>query len=205
MVISGDVAHTRGVASVVFRTATSADAPAVARLHAASWRRHYRGAYADSFLDGDVVNDRLAVWDERLRDQGGVARTDLAEHQGRLVGFVHTILGADSEWGALVDNLHVDISHQRHGIGRSLLARSAAFVAGSAERAGLYLWVLEQNVAAQRFYAAAGGEPVESAPVPDVGGQPGRLNGSPVRVRYAWSHAEELARIKSRVGSRDGS
>jgi hypothetical protein len=27
-------------------------------LHADSWRRHYRGAYADAFLDGDVLADR---------------------------------------------------------------------------------------------------------------------------------------------------
>ncbi|TQS39512.1 GNAT family N-acetyltransferase [Cryptosporangium phraense] len=48
------------------RPATAADAPAIARLHADSWRRHYRGAYADSFLDGDVLADRRAVWESRL-------------------------------------------------------------------------------------------------------------------------------------------
>ncbi len=30
----------------VLRPATVADAPAIARLHAESWRAHYRGAYA---------------------------------------------------------------------------------------------------------------------------------------------------------------
>lgn len=37
-----------------------------ARLNADSWRRNYRGAYLDSFLDGDVLADRLAVWTDRL-------------------------------------------------------------------------------------------------------------------------------------------
>jgi hypothetical protein len=32
------------------RTATSADAVAVAALHADSWRRHYRGVYRDEYL-----------------------------------------------------------------------------------------------------------------------------------------------------------
>src|SRR6266545_1171398 len=51
-----------------FRLASPADAKAVADLHADSWRRHYRGAYSDAFLDGDVVADRLAVWTARLRE-----------------------------------------------------------------------------------------------------------------------------------------
>ena len=44
-----------------FREATRADAMAVARLHAESWRVHYRGAYRDAYLDGDVVEDRIRV------------------------------------------------------------------------------------------------------------------------------------------------
>ena len=38
-----------------FRPADADDAAAVAGLHADSWRRHYRGAFSDAFLDGDVV------------------------------------------------------------------------------------------------------------------------------------------------------
>ena len=48
-----------------FRLAGPADAKAVANLHADSWRRYYRGAYSDGFLDDDVVADRLAVWSGR--------------------------------------------------------------------------------------------------------------------------------------------
>jgi hypothetical protein len=42
-------------ASVSFRAAGQDDAHAIAELHADSWRRHYRGAYSDAFLDGDVA------------------------------------------------------------------------------------------------------------------------------------------------------
>src|SRR5437763_12653857 len=51
-----------------FRLAGPADAAAVARLHAESWRRHYRGAYADAFLDGDVEADRRNEWSRRLQE-----------------------------------------------------------------------------------------------------------------------------------------
>ena len=54
-------------AELQFRLAGPADAGAVAKLHAESWRHHYRGAYSHAFLDGDVVADRLAVWTDRLR------------------------------------------------------------------------------------------------------------------------------------------
>jgi GNAT superfamily N-acetyltransferase len=40
-----------------FRLAGPPDADAIAALHADSWRRHYRGAYSDAFLDGDVGAD----------------------------------------------------------------------------------------------------------------------------------------------------
>ncbi|MBV9411286.1 MAG: GNAT family N-acetyltransferase, partial [Acidimicrobiia bacterium] len=37
------------------RVATIDDVEAIAALHADSWRRNYRGAYLDSYLDGDVL------------------------------------------------------------------------------------------------------------------------------------------------------
>jgi len=62
---------------VQFRPARPSDADAVAALHADSWRRHYRGAYSDAFLDGDVYAERLVVWSSRLLGfsaQAAVAR-----------------------------------------------------------------------------------------------------------------------------------
>jgi len=72
-----------------FRLAGPADAEAVANLHADSWRRHYRGAYSDTFLDGDVVSDRLAVWTDRLREPDPRRCTILAEDDS-LLGFANT-------------------------------------------------------------------------------------------------------------------
>src|SRR2546430_14764213 len=56
-----------------YRAAGAADADAVAALHADSWRRHYRGAYSDGFLDGDVLADRRAGWAARLAGPAGSA------------------------------------------------------------------------------------------------------------------------------------
>lgn len=175
-----------------FRVAGPADAAAVAALHADSWRRHYRGAYADAYLDGDVVSDRMAVWQDRL-DRTDGTHTLLASRGNTLVGFVHTMLGKDPVWGALLDNLHVADGHKRLGIGARLVRKTAGYVADHAPGSGLYLWVLEQNESAQSFYTALGGVCVERDVVPAPGGVAGRLNGSPGCLRFSWPDSRTLS------------
>lgn len=167
---------------MILRPAGVADADAVGALHAASWRAHYRGAYADAYLDGDLVGERCGVWRTRLADPRG-AVTVLAEDAGAVVGFVHVVVDDDPRWGSLVDNLHVTSGRRGSGIGTALHAAAVAAVLRSAGMPRMYLWVLEQNTAAQRFYAARGGRHVETVP---VGGDPARLNGAPNKQRIVW-------------------
>ncbi|NUP52795.1 MAG: GNAT family N-acetyltransferase [Catenulispora sp.] len=184
---------------VRLRPATSADASTIASLHAASWRRHYRGAYSDAYLDGDVVADRMAVWSRRLAEPAGtltllaetpaVAETDGPEP----VGFVHVVFDDDPAWGSFIDNLHITPSRQRTGVGRTLLTRAAEAAAQQATHPGLYLWVLEQNESARSFYQAMGGAIVEKATVSDPGGFPGRLVGTPVKLRCAWPDVSAIS------------
>lgn len=244
-----------GMASVTFRAAGPQDSDGVAALHVDSWQRHYRGAFADSFLDGDVLTlHHRATWTRRLaaapqdparrevqqqqepvrarapqvQDQvhvqgqsqsqsqsqlriGGAeslvdgsvgvhsaaestsgAATIVAEADGELVGFIHVVFDDDAQWGSLVDNLHVVHGRKRGGIGSELLARAAQAVATSAATDLMYLWVLEQNTAAQAFYAACGGREVERTLVSAPLGDPGNLNGRPARLRYAWPDVREF-------------
>ncbi len=170
---------------VRFRQASSADAPAVAALHADSWRRHYRGAYSDAFLDGDLDADRLAVWQQQLGARDPRRSTILAEDD-YLVGFANTFFDGDPRWGALLDNIHVASACKRSGIGSRLLALTAAATLERPGQSGLYLWVLEQNLAAQAFYEVRGGRRVERTAATPPGGIAGRLSGSPSKFRYAW-------------------
>jgi ribosomal protein S18 acetylase RimI-like enzyme len=174
-------------AGVDFRPASSFDAEDIGGLHADSWRRHYRGAYADSFLDGDVVADRLAIWTDRLAAADSRCLTIVAEDQQRLVGFAHVVFDDDPRWGSLLDNLHVVYERKRRGIGSRLLELSAEAVTRRPGRGGLNLWVLEQNLDAQAFYKARGGQRVGRRLVSPPGGIPSRLSGSPWGLRYAWS------------------
>jgi len=168
-----------------FRSAGAADAAAIAALHADSWRNHYRGAYSDAFLDGDVLDDRKAVWTERLRTEDGGTQTVLAEDDAGLVGFAHVVFDADPTWGALLDNLHVRQGQKRQGVGSELVALIARPVIE--RKARLHVWVLEQNLDAQAFYEARGAVLVGRRPVSPPGGVASRVNGAPTGLRYAWS------------------
>ena len=178
---------------LTFRPAGSDDAPAIAALHADSWRRHYRGAYSDSYLDGDLVTERLAVWSSRLATPDGTG-TVIAERGGEIAGFVHVAFDRDPLWGTLVDNLHVVHHQHRSGIGRRLLALAAQSAAVHAESAVLHLFVLEQNVAAQRFYLACGAQNRERGLASPPNGDPARLIGSPGKFRMVWPDLTVLAR-----------
>ena len=189
------------------RDATSNDAAAVAALHADSWRHNYRGAYSDSFLDGDVLSDREAVWSQRLsaeedRAASGshpVTATLVAHLPGSpssLVGFAHVAFDVDEKWGSLLDNLHVAHELKRSGVGTRLIAEVARAVLDHSQKRGasraLHLYVLEQNTAAQAFYQVRGGRFVESSFVSAPGGVASRLNGKPKRHLYAWENAAVL-------------
>lgn len=183
-----------------FRAARPEDAEAVAALHTDSWRRHYRGAYSDAFLDEEAPEYLGRLWTERLAEPGPQACTLLAESvdenegvgggEGGLVGLAHTILDQDPRWGAFVDNLHVRYAVKRQGTGSRLLALTAQSVRRQSSTWGLHLWVLEQNTAARAFYAAQGGKRVERAAVPPPGGDPARLNGRPFGLRIAWPDSQ---------------
>ena len=185
------------MSSLRFRAAGPDDAERVADLHADSWRRHYRGAYADSFLDGDVATERRAVWSATAtrHRRPNTARPAVAEHRTTgSCGFVHVMFDQDPKWGSLVDNLHVHHGQHRTGIGTQLLAHAAQAVTEGATGNAIYLWVLEQNTAAQKFYFATGATCVETATVPPPGGDPTRLNGTPSCLLMAWPDASRLSR-----------
>jgi GNAT superfamily N-acetyltransferase len=176
-------AHENRPAALVpsYREATERDAESIAVLHADSWRRHYRGAYLDSYLDGDVVSDRLSVWTGRLAPPRLHQHTVIAHCDGEAVGFAHVVFDADEHWGALLDNLHVTSSLKRTGIGARLLSQAALGLRRGRPGSALHLWVLDQNSAAQAFYDARGGTRVETelrGPFP--GG------GHAVGHRYFW-------------------
>ncbi len=151
----------RGAASLpmIVRAATRDDCDAIAALHAGSWRSTYRHILSAEYLDRHVVDDRKDLWDARFakfdlhKHHVAVAIDDVPggeyaahrAHAPAISGFVCVLLDEEPEYGALLDNLHVE--HQRHGrgIGRSLMASAAHWVAAMLPQWAMHLCVYEHN------------------------------------------------------------
>jgi ribosomal protein S18 acetylase RimI-like enzyme len=173
---------------VEYRLATPSDAEAVARLHADSWRRAYRGMYSDEFLDGDLVGERLGVWRPRLTDPAPNQFVCLADADGELAGFICGYADEDPKWGSLIDNLHVSIDFRRSGIASELMGRAADWFIANAAGPSVYLWVLEQNTGARRFYETLGAGNAETVSLKLQSGNLGRS------CRYVWPRTSGLSR-----------
>ena len=151
-----------------FRDATLADAPGIAALHAASWRRAYRGMLSDEYLDNDLEADRTSVWIGRLSTPNPKQRVVLAEVSDQLAGFACAFGSEDPDLGTLLYNLHVGHDFQKQGIGARLMMQIALWCQAEFAGEGLFLWVLEPNMKARRFYEHLGaikaGEEVWQSP-----------------------------------------
>ena len=173
-----------------YRAATSADAAAIARLHADSWRVAYRGIYADEYLDGPVFDDRLAVWTERMTDLLPTSCTIVADDGGVVAGFAHTFADENETWGSYLENLHAAPDRKGQGIGTRLMAETAAWVDANAVSSSLYLYVLEANTNAQHFYESIGGERAGNEVRIGADGTPNKV------LRYVWTDLHLLSQLR---------
>jgi len=148
---------------MIIRNATEKDVAAIAALHAESWRSNYRNSLSDEYLENLVDRDRLVIWQERFSKRSQKPMFVLvAEANSMLTAFVCVFPDEDAVFGSFLDNLHVVPSMTCQGIGRKLLSDAAQRLVADGSRAGLYLWVIEQNQRALRFYQRAGAQVVGS-------------------------------------------
>ena len=136
------------------RAATAADADAIGRVHAATWRAAYTGVFPEAAFD---VAERRRWWREVLtREPAPRSNVFVAETDGAIVGFAN--VGAARDEPDSVGELYaiyVDPRRWGTGAGRALIehAEESLRASGFAEAV---LWVLEGNERAERFYRAAG-------------------------------------------------
>jgi len=166
--------------TMTYREANSSDATAIAALHTESWRHAYRGILRDDFLDGDIFQNRTAVWEQRLASPAANQFVLVAVENQRIEGFVCVYGGEDARWGSLIDNLHVAKEMKGQGIGTKLMEAAAAWVQKNCPEAGMYLWVYQANVAARRFYENLGATNAELILKENPGG------GFANSFRYVW-------------------
>ncbi len=73
---------------MIFRQAKPTEARAIAQLHAQSWQVAYRGILTDAFLDNNVLDNRLKVWEERFMSPKDNEYICVAADNDALKGFV---------------------------------------------------------------------------------------------------------------------
>jgi GNAT superfamily N-acetyltransferase len=149
--------------------------------------------FPDDFLDNDAFEDRDRVWRERFADPEREAKTltILAERGDDLLGFAHSIIDEDENYGTLLDNLHVHPDAHRLGIGMRLMAETAGTLEAAGNTSSFYLWVLEDNAGARRFYEALGGNECGRGSVADGPSNPS-LPAVP-SLRICWAELDGLS------------
>ena len=144
----------------MIRPARRADAPAIARVHVASWHETYPGLVPGWEIAARTYEDRLALWSGVLADPATETATFVAEADGAVAGFgmagpQRTQALRDLGHSAEVWTLYVLRAVQGHGTGRALMDAMLGALADRGHRSAA-LWVVTANPAA-RFYERLGG------------------------------------------------
>ena len=146
------------------RPATVDDAPAIARVHVASWRSTYQALLPGDFLESLSEAGYTDRW-RRFID-GGSSRVYVVEHEGELIGFASGGRERAGETGYRGElyALYVLDAFQRRGYGSELVS---AVVAGLREMGleDMIIWVLRDNQPARSFYERLGGVYVRTQPI----------------------------------------
>jgi len=172
---------------VRIRTATAADAPAIATLHTQSWRIAYQGILTDQYLQQELDADRQNDWEQRFAEPLPNQHVIVAEdEQNNLVGFSCAYAKFDPEAGTLVENLHAHPAHKNAGIGRTLLSHIAQWSLAQYPDDLIHLWVVTENTPAIGFYKRMGARQDMSA----LWDAPGGI--VVPELRFTWYQPQQL-------------
>ena len=166
---------------VTLRMAQPGDAEGIAVLHTESWQRTYRGMMTDEFLDGRALENCRAVWRERLQASDANQFVSVAQRGSVRVGFICVFVSGDPASDSYIDNLHIDASMHRQGLGRALIGSAAEWLCAVPPDRGVYLWVMEANASAREFYDRLGARNAGTVVLDDPGG------GRAPNCRYVWA------------------
>ena len=176
----------RGAAGLIVRAGESGDAPALARLQCAAWRRAYAELLPAEVLDEFAPERRLPLWKSLLASpESAIVQVALQPDEAPCgVIWMRRTAVAGATYAAEIIAIAVDPDRQGRGVGRCLMA-AAAEVLSALELPDVYLWVYRDNHRARGFYEALGGRLV------DQDHERYRDLSLPI-VAYAWKPLSEL-------------
>jgi GNAT superfamily N-acetyltransferase len=161
------------------RPATLDDQEVVAAVRVATWRVAYAGIVPRGALDAMDPVAQGARWRAWFADRPPTEYQYVAEHRGRVVGFVHGGRYRDDDGLAPdageVYALYVLPEEQGMGFGTALLETAVEHLRDR-RLSPVLLWVLRDNTPTRRFYERRGFAPdgaehfydVDGLPLPEV-------------------------------------
>ncbi len=151
----------------MIRAADVNDAPAIARIHVASWRSTYREHLPADFLDSLTEAAYEDRWRRFIAERSNLAYVVKGGHDSsaNVVGFASGGLERAGEPGYKGELYAIYLleSAQRRGYGRELVR---AIVGGLREMGldDMIVWVLRDNGPARDFYERLGGVYIRTQP-----------------------------------------
>lgn len=150
---------------MIIRNARTQDASALGRVYCRAWKTGYSGILPDGFLAG-LTDENCAPG--RINDEQNLVVLDAAQ----VVGLVNFGPARDADragWGE-IRAIYVLPEYWNEGYGKTLFdcaverLRTAGFDK-------TYLWVLEKNARARRFYESRGMTATAARKTVSIGGE----------------------------------
>ena len=168
----------------MIRSATVSDAPAIARVHVASWLSTYRGLLPDDFLESLSETNYTERWKRVITE--GASKVVVAEDGSDVVGFASGGRERAGEQGfeGELYAIYVLDNAQRRGLGRELV-RSIVDSLRELGLTNMIIWVLRDNRPARDFYERLGGIYVRAQPI-TIG------SATLEEVSYGWRRLDDV-------------
>ena len=168
---------------IAIRRAMPSDATAIGEVHVAAWRSTYPGILPEAYLTRLSARKEAAYYAAAIRADAGVF-VAIGGTPARVVGFSTTGPGgAGAPAGGEIQTLYVLDDFRDQGVGRRLMARAAAHLAGLGCGAA-FLWVLRDNPS-RFFYGHLGGRQALEKTV-------GWAGTTLVQIAYVWDPIDRL-------------
>ena len=129
------------------RRVSREDAEVVGEIHSKAWKSAYRGLFPDEYIDSDTASKRTEEFLESIKDDK--CMYFLLEASGQPAGIVKT---HECDNVLEIESIYILSEYRGQGLG----AEAIDFILAYKPWDGIFLWVLEDNIKARRFYEKNG-------------------------------------------------
>lgn len=125
------------------RKAVKEDSAIVGEVHSKAWKSAYRGIFPDEYIDADTASKRTAEFLEAIKDTK--CTYFLLEEDDRAAGIVKT---CEDNNVLEIESIYILDEYRGKGLGRQFMD----YIKTQSTCDSIFLWVLETNAKARRFY-----------------------------------------------------